>query len=107
MVTKEYVRSKYGRIIDELVAEWQAKLDYTIEDGECVSILIHWTTPHQLDAMVGITLDESGLEIISFLNRQHIHSGRNRSWDTPPAKLRASLREIKADLDSASRPPLS
>lgn len=36
MITKEYVRSKYGQIIDELAAEWQAKLDYTIEDGEYV-----------------------------------------------------------------------
>lgn len=98
-------RGKYGLVLKRLATNWGAMVKHDVQSREYVLVFLEWTTRHQLEAMIGIAVEVDGLEIGSFLNGWNVQSGRHRSWDTPPSKLRFRLQQIKDHLEDFEHPP--
>jgi len=106
MITREFFNDHFGDILDKFTEECGCAPTFVEEDGECLQITYEWITPHQLKAWLTLYLEEEGLTIMAFLNRQDIPVGRLKSWNTPPSKMLARMREVRDTLNWAKYPPI-
>ena len=106
MNMKKSFDAKYGGIIHELAAEWDASVTYEYGGGDCMGVLLGWTNPYRVGALIGIGLEDEGFDINLSLEGQFVQLGRMKSWDTPASKFRMRLKETKGTLDGYTQPPL-
>lgn len=106
MITKERFQEVYGQALDQFAQDCGSTPVYYEEEGECLSVVVDWKTPHDLDAKIVLFLEDDGIEAGLFLNRQPVNFSRKRSWATPHGRLLTRLRQAKDRLDDFYHPPL-
>jgi len=106
MIATEFFREKFGHALSEFVGECPCSQEFYVVEGELESIVLQWTTPHDLRAEIMLALWPDGFEVNSLLERQTVRVGRMCSWTTPSRKLMARLREGRSSLDSTGHSPL-